>query len=249
MIKKLLFLSAFLLLQSTAWAAISCSNLTANDSATDATSYNTASITPSADNLVILTVTSHIASGPPVEPTATGNGLTWVSMNTNTTNHSSTRRTTQFRAMGASPSTGAITIDFGAETQLAVIWAVDQCSGVDTSGTNGSGAIVQVGDSTGTGFATSQTITLSAFGSADNAAYGYMQHGTNEATTFGSGFAELSDNNLSDGGLLFGAQTQWVLNDNTVDWTWATSSRMQGVATEIKAASSRRRNGMLVIGS
>lgn len=239
--KKVILFLLTIFLPSTVWAAVSCSNLTANDSATDATSYATASVSPTANALVIATVTSHIASGPPVEPTASGNGLTWVSMNTNTTNHSNTRRTTQFRALGASPSAGAVTFDFGSETQLFAIWTVDQCTGVDTSGTNGSGAIVQVGDSTGTGFGTSQTITLSAFGSSNNAAYGYMQHGTNEATTQGTDFAELSDNNISDGGLLSGAQTQWKLNDETVDWTWSTSSRMQGVAAEIKAASSARR--------
>lgn len=214
-------------------ASIICTNLAATESNTDATSYNTASLSPTAYSLVILTVQSFVATGPPVEPTISGNGLTWISVNTNTTNYSSNRRITQFVAMGNAPSSGVITIDFGAETQSHAVWVVDQCSGVFYSKT-ASDAVVQVGDSTGTGFATSQTITLSAFSGNSNVAYGVLSHGTNEATTPGTGFAELSDNVVSDAGTLAGVQSQWSTNDATVDWSWSTSSRMQGVAMEIK---------------
>ena len=247
--KKLIFLSlAFLLLASQAHATISATNLTSGTSATDATSYATASITPTANRLVLLAVTSHIAGGvSPVEPTATGNGLTWVSISTNVTWNCNLRRMTLFRAMGDAPTTGAITISFGSETQLFSTWSVVEFSNVDTSGTNGSGAIVQVVNHTwGTGFATARTETISAFSVNGNAAYGYKQHGTNEVTTPGVGFTELNDDNLNDGGLLSGNQTQWKLSDNSIDWTWATSARSMAILAEIKVEPSTRLEGSVI---
>ena len=118
-------------------------NLTSFQDSTDATSYATASITPTANYLVLASVTSS-KSGTPDTPTLSGNSLTWVQYNQIAYDTSGTQRTTTFfRAMGASPSAGALTADFGGATQTACVIVVDQFSGVDTSGTNGSGAIVQ----------------------------------------------------------------------------------------------------------
>jgi hypothetical protein len=76
-----------------------------------------------------------------VDPTATGNGLTWVLASKVATDIN--RQLTVFRAQGASPSAGAVTFDFGAILQTSFTWAIIQYSGADASGTNGSGATAQ----------------------------------------------------------------------------------------------------------
>lgn len=235
--KKLIFIP-LVLLSTNAWAIISCSPITSGSSATDATSYNTASITPNANTLILFDVVSHITSGPPVEPTLSGNGLTWVSVASNTATSANEKRLTRFRAMGSSPTAGAITISFGAETQLWSAWLVSQCSGVDTSGIDGAGAVVQTVKTTGTGFANSVIITLATFSRDGNVGHGVKSHFTNEATTPGTGFLELAEANIDNGGgsSQSGNQIEWKENDNTVDWSWVTSSRNFGIASELQLA-------------
>jgi hypothetical protein len=118
--------------------------LDSGDSTTDATSIATASISPTGDNLILAAVSSTTASGYPNVPTASGNGLTWVRVNRNPGIYGTNKRLTLFRAMGASPSSGAITFDFGGQTQTDFAWSVVEYPGVDTSGANGAGAIGQI---------------------------------------------------------------------------------------------------------
>src|SRR3990167_11448563 len=137
----LLLLLLFLGLQSAAFAALSPTNLTAGGSNTAATSYTTASITPSANALILASVESNADPDAPNTPTLTGNGLTWVEV---VTRLDGTARMTLFRAMGSAPSAGAITIDFAGQSQAnGSTWIVTEFSGADTSGTNGSAAVIQ----------------------------------------------------------------------------------------------------------
>lgn len=220
--------------------AIAFTNLTSGSSTISASSDTTASITPASNNLILLVVASRTAiTIDPNQPTATGNGLTWVAIGSvvydNTS--SSRRRLTLFRAMGASPSTGAITIDYGGQLQTTVLWAVQQGSGTDTTGTNGSGAVVQaVTNSDPTATATSLTVTLAAFSSVNNATYGVFANGDGSATrTLGAGFTTLSDlaDALNDIRL---SDEYTTANDTTVDMSWTSASEVGGIALEIKAA-------------
>ena len=52
--------------------------LEANSSATDASSYNTGSITPSANKLILISVFADYTVTSSPAPTVTGCGLTWV---------------------------------------------------------------------------------------------------------------------------------------------------------------------------
>lgn len=213
--------------------AVVGSNLTNNVSETDANSYATASVTPTANNLILLTVVNRSGDSVNTKPTATGNGLTWVEIaSVNFDIVGTSRRTvTVFRAMGASPSAGAITIDFAGVTQTDCLWSVDQFSGTDTSGTNGSGAIVQsatVIESDG-----STLVTLAAFGSADNATFGAFGDSSALVMTVGSGFTQLGRKNSTNSA---GIITEWRAdNDTSVD---ATGSAVDagGIGIEIKAA-------------
>lgn len=204
--------------------------------ATNAASYNTASITPSANKLVLVTVQSRRSSAQPATPTLTGNSLTWVlvSVAYDAVNGSN-QKTTLFRSMGATPTAGAITIDFGGQGQTKCIHSVAEFDGVNTGGTNGSAAIVQ--SVTGSEASnTTGTITLAALSDSDNMAYGAHIHYVFEATTVGSGFTEIHD--LPIGENTSGFQTEYKLNETSVAASWATAAPWLGIAAEISDAAS-----------
>lgn len=214
--------------------------LTSGFSGTNASSYTTDSITPSADKLIRLAVASRRGSNPPATPTVSGNGLTWVQIATVAYNVIGTEvsRLTTFRAMGASPSSGQITIDFGGETQTSCCWSVSEFGNVDTGGTNGSAAVVQSATNRGDDNTGTVTVTLGAFSSADNATDGAFAQATNDTFGPGTGFTEIHD--VSAGaGEANALQTEWRSdNDTSVDsvlndiaYKWA------GIAMEIKFAS------------
>jgi hypothetical protein len=142
-----------------------------------------------------------------------------------------------FRALGASPSSGTIAIDFGGQNQTDVVWVLDQLSGIDTSGTNGSGAAVQsVSNTDETGTATSLTVTLAAFGSANNATFGAFSNTvTGSTVTAGSGFT--ISGNVASGTNIRGTTEFRNDNDTTVDMSWSASSdQFGGIGIEVKAA-------------
>lgn len=210
-------------------SAITASHLVTTGTSTDASSFNTASITPTANRLVLAWIVGATSPTPPASPTLTGNGLTWVAVDTIV---SSTRRLTLYRAMGSSPSAGAMTIDFGGETVGGCAWSIAEFSGIDTSGTNGSGAIVQAPTST-TSSTTTHTATLSAFSNSRNAAAAGILHGNNETLTI-TNATLLGTRN--QGGPNFGLATGFKAAALTgVIATWATTGTGIGIAVEIKA--------------
>lgn len=222
-------------------AAVSCSVLTQGQDATNATNYTTASVTPAANKLILLITaqsrnTATACTSNDIS-SVTGNSLTWVAVNKQCFSDAGAPTYTVeiWRTMGASPSTGTINFDVSASTQINAAWAVVECSGTDTSGTNGSGAIVQSAINL-VEPGTSLTVTLGAFGSANNATLGAFGIADNIAITPGSGFTELVEELVSDGGNDLGLQVQWRNdNDTTVDASWS-SIDAGGVAIEIKAA-------------
>lgn len=216
--------------------AISGTHILTNQSSTGATSYVTASGNPTTGFLEFLEVGNQVAAGTPNEPTVTGAGLTWVKVDTKVSTSVTTRRVTLFRAMGTA-SAGALTIDMAGQTQVRCGWSWSEFSGTDTSGTNGSGAIVQsaVGETTDAAPTTTLVVTLAAFSSVNNATYGCIRFGGDgaaNALTAGSGFTQFG---LSNGFASY--QSQWRIdNDTTVDWTYnSTSFYNEGIAVEIKA--------------
>jgi len=222
--------------------ALTASNLTANGSAA-ASSFTTASITPSANGLVLALFQQRLASGATITiPTATGNNLTWVQIATIEYDDLNapagrTKRMTLFRAMGASPTTGAITFDLAGQSQSHAAWSVDQWSGMDTSGTNGSGAIVQsVTSFNDTGTSTSLTVTLAAFSSVNNGTYGAFANSVGGAggLTAGGSFTLLGDGQTAGGNAL----TEYSLSNVTSVNATTAASEIGGIALEIKVAAS-----------
>lgn len=236
----ILALLAWLLVAEPVLAAVSCSVLTQDNSTTNATSYTTASVTPTANALVLLATVATRNSTSCVDNdvvSVTGNSLTWANIDRQCFSSAGTPVHTVelWRTMGASPSTGTIDFSFGGTSQIDAAWAVIECTGVDTSGTNGSGAVVQSAKNL-IEPGTSLTVTLGAFGDANNATLGVFGTADNAAITEGSGFTELAEQLVSDAGFDIGLQVEWkTSNDTSVDASFA-SIDAGGVAIEIKAA-------------
>lgn len=214
-------------------ASVTATHLTSSGNDTDASSYTTASITPSANKLILVAVENTKDTTPDI-PTLSGNGLTWVQVNTT---NGQVVRITLFRSMGASPSAGTITIDFAGVTQTGAMWSIAEFDGVDTTGTNGSGAIVQ----SVTGGVNPDTygwsITLGAFGNANNAAYGAFTS-TNATMTAGTGFTLLG--NASNAAPQSKLATEWQATQNTtvaIGYSNPPNTGVvRGIAVEIKQA-------------
>ena len=210
--------------------AIGVTLLTGGSSSTNASSYATASFTPDANQLVLVAVRNAKAAGLGDPPSSlTGNGLTYVQVAE--IDRGGDFVLTVWRAMGAAPSAGALTISFPA-TQTSCMWSVVEFSAVDTSGSNGSGAVVQslaASDDP----VTSLLLTLASFASTDDVAYGAFGHSQNETTTVGSGFTALHNLSAAESNSLL---TEWKANDNTVDASWVTSKDAYGIALEVKVA-------------
>jgi hypothetical protein len=219
---------------------ITAAHLTEGRDSVDRTVYTSASIAPAGSQLVVAGVHVRSGSGVTAAISLAGGGMTaWdtiLDFEYDTVGTGTNKaRIAVFRSLQASPSSGTVSIDCGATAVGACEWTFAQFDGVDTSGANGAGAVVQsaqtVADSAA---ATSATITLSAFGSVDNAAFGFFGIMLNEIPTLGAGFTGL---NLGVSGTapVTGSRGEWKLNDDTVDMSWS-SAVFGGIAIEIKAA-------------
>jgi hypothetical protein len=186
--------------------------------------------------VLVAIASSRGSSGGEAPSSVTGCGLTWekVDERVGFIGGSTPRTLTLWRSMGASPSTGALTINF-TNAMTACSWVISHHDGVDTSGTNGSGAIVQSVDNGAT--SATPSVTLAAFGSANNATYGCLGLGASGINiAAGTGFTEIGEANstapVNDCQAEFRAD-----NDTSVDWGNLGSSVAWGaIAIEIKAA-------------
>ncbi|HEY7480636.1 MAG TPA: galactose oxidase-like domain-containing protein [Gemmatimonadales bacterium] len=221
--------------QVVAAATITHTLLTAGKDTVNQKIYTTASISPAPNTLVTLAVVGHRNPAAP-SPTVTGGGMAaWDEVATVTFDTISVpaKRLTIYRAMSASPGSGPITISFS-QTVSNALWIVSQWNGVDPSGENGAGAIVQTGSARADA-GTSLAVTLAPFAHANNVAYGAFGVKKNAlAVTPGAGFTEISEqpsgeNTTSD------LQAEWATNDNTIDASWATT-KSGALGLEIKAA-------------
>lgn len=222
----------------TAWATITQTTLTSGSNGADQTRYTTASVSPSANRLIIAFIQNSRGTSPASTPTLSGNGLTWVPINTATYRSeggADRGRVTMFRAMGATPSAGPVTIDFGGVQQKGCTWAIVEFRDVDTSGTNGSGAVAQSARQSANDV-TSLTITLAAFGSSSNgtAAMFAIKENTLDLVPE-TGWTQIAEVNYSSGSNEM--MCQWRSDpDTTPSASWGLRTKGAGIAIEIKAA-------------
>jgi hypothetical protein len=95
--------------------------------------------------------------------------------------------------MGATPSAGVVTIDFAAQSQAAIAWSLNEFTGMDTTGANGAGAIVQNVQTTSAAQGTTISTDLAALENALNIHLCSIGIASNSAIAPDADFAELSD--------------------------------------------------------
>jgi hypothetical protein len=207
---------------------------TSGNNAVNQKIYTTAAIAPGPNTLVTIAVLSHRSYGA-ISPTITGGGMsTWTQVASVDFDTLSLplRRLTIFRALSAAPGSGPITITFTANVSNCQ-WIVSQWDGVETSGVNGAGAIVQTGSNRANAV-NGLTVTLGAFGNANNVAYGAFGVNKNvPAIAPGAGFTKIDEQPSGEntpGDLL----TEWAVNRSTINATW-TNLRGGALGVEIKA--------------
>ncbi len=231
-------------------ADITVNVLTSGFSETDASSYPSASVSPAADK-VILAVVSNRRSPTSVIPTASGAGITWVQVFSEVlTFGGGENRITVFRGIDAAPSTGAITFDFGGQTQLRGSWAILELDNVDTGGADGADAIVQA-DSDENAAATSVSVTLAGFGDANNATIGFCSADNPSVGgpySPGSGWPAFVVNELT--GSQFNAVAVEFRTDNsvTVDFSSNSTDGLTIIGIELKNATPTPAPGPSVLG-
>lgn len=209
--------------------------LTNGGSDTDAASYSTASITPSANKTIIAAILVYDAGAAAATTiSVSGNGLTWTRV---ADPGSTTVQLSVFRASSQSaPSSEAVTFSnvVSAGTADGAVWVVFEIDNVDITTNDG---VVQSNGQTTT--ADSNTITLLPFASADNGTVGvwgaYDNAGGALAFTIGTGFSGKSEQSQTAGGDTLRNFYEYKQGNNTgVDVSVsAANDRLSGVAMEI----------------
>lgn len=221
---------------------MACKKLTSSNSVEDASSYQTASVKPDANALVLLFVTHStpiFVVGAPTTPTVSGNGLVWLRVQTVTFGGQNDRRLTCFRAMGTAPAEGAVTMDFGGQNQDYCAWSLFEYTDVDIDG-SGAAAVAQSSVAAGTGATLTVALTPSA-DSARNVSVGALAlelvAEPDRPVSSGAGFTEIDQMNPDQ---LFGKGTSLQTQDASpavsgVSWTWTGAENAAAIALEVKA--------------
>lgn len=207
---------------------VTATHLTTGSSTTNASSYNTASITPTANRLVLVGFTITVASSPSPTPAVTGCGLTWEQVDQTVVG---SRTVHVFRTMGAAPTTGALTIAGASLT--SALWSLVEYDGVDTSGTNGSGAIAQSFNSKPAN-TTSLSTAFPVAPTAGNGGFAAVSINVQENPTPGAGW---SGNATSQSAPVTGLIGLFAGScPANVAASWTTSAAPFVVGVEVKAA-------------
>lgn len=209
--------------------AIGHNLLDTNTEAGSDTTIASASVSPAANALILVVVIS-VNSVANEDPTSvSGAGLTFTKIASAALSTSPNKQLSIYRALDASPSSGAITVTW-ADANTNKVLSIHEFTGVDTGGTNGSAAVVQF--NTGATNGNTLTITLSSFGDATNnvavLCFG-KRFSTN--TVHDTSFTEETELFLSNVGSSLG----WRIGEDTSIVTVG-STFNSGVALELKAA-------------
>ena len=223
--------------------AVVCTNLTSGSDSDGNATASAGSITLVANRLYVCAVKHKTQIS--TEPNLTSlsqTGVTWVQIGSalNPDNAGTSRQKMDlWRTMVSSDTTQTLNFSFGGQNQTFVSWIIDEFTGMDTTGTNGSGAIVQsaTGVIASAGPAdTVVTATLAAFGSTDNATYGFFGNGNNASSpTVGAGFSLVKYFSEPAGAMDLVTEFKST-NDTTVDVTFSSDVEVGIYGVEIKAA-------------
>jgi len=203
-----------------------------SDTSNSVPSYATASITPTANEVVVLYVLTTIGSGTAGTITPTHPDITFSAAVQSQTFNGTLRRLEMFTGVAsASPGGGVVTLTPSAATQTGVMWVVQQWTGVDTTT-----PVVQSAKNSGTG--TTLSTTLAAFASANNAT---AAGGANDAAGSGTWTAGTSFTLLGYPAAMATPSARiageyQLANDTTPELTNTASTTWGFIAAEMKAA-------------
>lgn len=156
---------------------------------TPATSATSTSWTPGSNELLLCLIAMRSTSAPGTNVSSvTGNGLTWVKV-LDADDTQNVINLTVWRAMGASPSAGGVTVNW-ALNPVSCNFQIIRFSGVDTTGTNGSGAIGAT-NSANTGATDTTPATTSVTTTRANSRVIGFACGRGQTYTVGSGFTSI----------------------------------------------------------
>lgn len=196
------------------------------------TSYNTASVTPTGNALLVLHVSYGITATAVAPSSISGLGLTWVlveSVNIPNNNVGSAL----YRAQGASPGSGAITIAFAAAPSN-LTYRLFQATDVPI-GNNGADAVGSSGNVAIANANASFTLSPSPAGSSTILSTIAYNAGTANVMTPGSGYTKIGTD--GDAPSTPSHQSSSAYRDtgsSTVDWTTTNASGKSVLGMEIK---------------
>jgi cell wall assembly regulator SMI1 len=204
----------------------------------DGSSFAFAPITASNSKLYLVFLSTSTGTAPaPSATSVSGAGLTFTEIGgpggVLYSGSIGLRRIQAWRALSSSGGTGSIAINLsGTSTSLDAVLL--EFSGVDTSGTNGSGAVAQSATAK-VSSVTSISVALTPFSHPDNRPVAFFNHRVDEATTHEAGYTELDD--ATHTAPLAGAECEWHAGaaENTPSASWATAAAAGGFAIEIRA--------------
>ena len=217
------------------WIVFAVRGLTNDTTARSAYSTAPATDTITSNTLCLAVVVNSKASSPDT-PTFSGFSMNWVQVSTSNFNTlaSPSERVTIFRSMTNNHTTGRGTADFAGNNQTGCDIALVQFFGVDTSGSDGAGAIVQSVNN-GVDTTSNPTITLAALTGTTNAAIALLGNSLNPfGGTVESGWTEDRDIGYATPATGLYVTHRLATTDNTIAPTVASSS-WAGTAAEIKA--------------
>ena len=218
-------------------------HLTSDVATGDTSSYETGGISASANSLVLAFVTNAIpfSTDTPNVPTLIGPQPGWVMEKTITFGVNGNRRLTCFRTMTPTAAAGQVNIEFSEETQDFCAWTIFECSGVDGSGTLGSGAIEDSGTASGSGSGLTTALKAAAVPSnsisVGTVALEILGFAPNEVAA-GAGFQEITEKPVSQ--LL--QKDAWLQAQyrspavTKVDWTWTGNNAAGAIVVLVRPA-------------
>lgn len=201
----------------------------------------TAAFTPSVNKLQLLKLWVQTSFADPTPLTvSTTTGLTWVQV-ANVVLTGNYNQTYVYRAMKPSGlSSGTVNFTFTGFIDVFQ-WSIDEFDGVDTSGTDGSGSVVQSATGSDASINLFADATLAAFGSANNGTY--MGGGAYDGSGLLSGFTAtggFTNINAVVQSSKWGDATYWRADNSTACRLTPTDAsgapRTTVVSLEIKAA-------------
>jgi|GEM_PF-5968597 len=212
-----------------------------------ASGTTTASVAPTANALVLVSVSVAYDSTPSGWSgnngtttrnvfTLTGNGLTYVRIGS--MQYGDRRCTELFRAMGASPSSGAISIAAsnigGGGAVRDIAWIAQEFTGVVTTGSNGEDAVGALDDNFTTG-ATSLALSLAGTPATDDLSFGHISEEGAVTVTRETNYTLIANVDASDNVRRLQSIYRDAAADVTPSWSWSGSNSAAALGCLIKA--------------